>query len=218
MELFAQIAAVGVVPVIAIENADHALPLADALLDGGLPVVEITFRTSAAAAAIARMSAARPELLVGAGTILDRASLASAQDSGAAFGLAPGFDPEIVGEAEKLGLPFMPGVMTPSELGAALKLGVRLLKFFPAGLAGGPSGLEGIVAPFRHLGACFVPTGGVTQATIGAWLALPQVLAVGGTWIARTEDIREQRWGDITRKARAAVEAARAARQPGERR
>ena len=141
----------------------------------------------------------------------------AAQDSGASFGLAPGFDPDIVREAEALGLPFMPGVMTPSELGAALRLGVRRLKFFPAGLAGGPAGLEGIVAPFRHLGARFVPTGGVTQATIADWLAMPHVLAVGGTWIARLDDIREQRWADITRKARAAVDAVAAARNAGER-
>jgi len=212
-DLFTRIEAVGVVPVIAIESVEHAVPLADALLQGGLPVAEITFRTQAAAAVMVRMTAARPDLLVGAGTILDRASIAAAKESGATFGLAPGFDAEIVADAKAMGLPFAPGVMTPSELGAALRLGTRLLKFFPAGIAGGPAALDGIAAPFKHLGPRFIPTGGVTEATMVDWLRLPHVLAVGGTWIARTEDIREGRWAEITDKARRAVAAAKAARE-----
>lgn len=213
-DLFARIEAVGVVPVIAIENVEHAVALADALLEGGLPVAEITFRTKAAADVIARMTRERPELMVGAGTILDQASLDAARHSGATFGLAPGFDAEIVAGANAAGLPFAPGIMTPSELGAAMKLGTRVLKFFPAGIAGGPAALEGIVAPFWHLRPRFIPTGGVTEATMGEWLRMPSVLAVGGTWIARTDDIRDGRWADITRKARAAVVAAKNVREP----
>ena len=212
-DLLSRIEAIGVVPVIAIESVAQALPLADALLEGGLPVAEITFRTEAAAAAMARMTSERPELLVGAGTILDQASIEAAKASGAVFGLAPGFDAGIVHAAKAAGLPFAPGVMTPTELGAALRLGTRLLKFFPAGIAGGPSALEGVAAPFWHLRPQFIPTGGVTEATIGEWLKMPAVLAVGGTWIARTDDIREGRWADITRKARAAVAAARSVRE-----
>lgn len=212
-DLFARIEAVGVVPVIAIESVEHAVPLADALLEGGLPVAEITFRTKAAAEVMARMTAERPDLTVGAGTILDQASIDAAGRSGATFGLAPGFDAEIVASAKAAKLPFAPGIMTPSELGAALKLGTRLLKFFPAGIAGGPAALEGFVAPFWHLRPRFIPTGGVTEATMGDWLRMPSVLAVGGTWIARTDEIREGRWADITRKARAAVAAAKAARE-----
>lgn len=212
-DLFSRIEAIGVVPVITIESVAHALPLADALLEGGLPVAEITFRTAAAAAVMARMTSERPELLVGAGTILDQASIEAAKASGAVFGLAPGFDAGVVQAAKAAGLPFAPGVMTPTELGAALRLGARLLKFFPAGVAGGPAALEGVVAPFWHLRPRFIPTGGVTEATTGDWLRMPSVLAVGGTWIARTDDIREGRWADITRKARAAVAAARAARE-----
>lgn len=205
------IASLGVVPVIAIERATDAVPLADALLEGGLPVAEITFRTEAAADVLSAMRDARPELCIGAGTILDRANLKRAIDSGARFGLAPGFDPEIVDAAKATALPFCPGIMTPSDLTLATARGVRLAKFFPAGVAGGPKALSGISAPFAHLGIRFIPTGGVTEATIGDWLAIRQVVAVGGTWIAKTEDIREGRFKDIASNAAAAVKAARAA-------
>ena len=205
------IASLGVVPVIAIERAADAIPLADALLEGGLPVAEITFRTEAAADVLLAMRDSRPELCIGAGTILDRANLARAIDSGARFGLAPGFDPDIVDAAREAALPFCPGVMTPSDLTRAAARGVRLAKFFPAGVAGGPKALSGIAAPFAHLGIRFIPTGGVTEATIGEWLAIRQVVAVGGTWIAKTEDIREGRFREITRNAADAVKVAKAA-------
>lgn len=205
------IAGLGVVPVIAIERASDAVPLADALLEGGLPVAEITFRTEAAADVLSAMRDARPELCIGAGTILDKANLRRAIDSGARFGLAPGYDPDIVDAAKAAGLPFCPGVMTPSDLTLATARGVRLAKFFPAGIAGGPKALSGIAAPFAHLGIRFIPTGGVTEATIGEWLAIKQVVAVGGTWIAKTEDIREGRFKDIARNAADAVRTARQA-------
>ncbi|MBO9198478.1 bifunctional 4-hydroxy-2-oxoglutarate aldolase/2-dehydro-3-deoxy-phosphogluconate aldolase [Rhizobium sp. 16-449-1b] len=205
------IAGLGVVPVIAIERASDAVALADALLEGGLPVAEITFRTEAAADVLAAMRDARPELCIGAGTILDRANLKKAIASGARFGLAPGFDPDIVDAANAESLPFCPGIMTPSDLTLAAARGVRLAKFFPAGVAGGPKALAGISAPFAHLGIRFIPTGGVTEATIGEWLALRQVIAVGGTWIAKTEDIREGRFKDIAKNAAAAVKVAKEA-------
>lgn len=205
------IAGLGVVPVIAIERTSDAVALADALLEGGLPVAEITFRTEAAADVLAAMRDARPELCIGAGTILDRANLKKAIASGARFGLAPGFDPDIVDAANAENLPFCPGIMTPSDLTLAAARGVRLAKFFPAGVAGGPKALAGISAPFAHLGIRFIPTGGVTKATIGEWLALRQVIAVGGTWIAKTEDIREGRFKDIARNATAAVKVAKEA-------
>ncbi len=207
------IAGLGVVPVIAIERMEDAVPLADALLEGGLPVAEITFRTAAAADALAALRDARPELCIGAGTVLDAGSLAKAISAGAKFALAPGLDPEMVAAAKRAGLPFFPGVVSPSDLTAAATLGVKLVKFFPAGAAGGPNFLEAISAPFAHLGIRFVPTGGVTEATIADWLRLKAVVAVGGTWIARTEDIREGRFSDIAHKARAAVKAAAHARE-----
>ncbi|KXF75140.1 2-dehydro-3-deoxyphosphogluconate aldolase [Paramesorhizobium deserti] len=205
------IAGLGVVPVIAIERASDAVPLADALLEGGLPVAEITFRTQAAADVLAAIRDARPELCIGAGTILDKGSLKRAIDCGARFALAPGYDPEIVEAAKAASLPFCPGIMTPTDLTLASARGVRLAKFFPAGVAGGPKALSGIAAPFAHLGMRFIPTGGVTEATIGEWLAVKQVIAVGGTWIAKTEDIREGRFAEISRNAAAAVKTAKEA-------
>jgi 2-dehydro-3-deoxyphosphogluconate aldolase/(4S)-4-hydroxy-2-oxoglutarate aldolase len=209
---FDKIAEIGVLPVIAIENPEHAVPLADALIEGGLPVAEITFRTAAAAEVIARMAKERPAVLVGAGTVLDRASLETAKASGARFGLAPGFDAEVVDRAVSLGLPFVPGIMTPSELSAAVKRGTKVVKFFPAGTIGGPDALKSIGAPFAHLGVRFVPTGGVSPANMGDWLKTPGVAAVGGTWIAKTEDIRAGAWAKITANCRAAVAAVQALR------
>jgi 2-dehydro-3-deoxyphosphogluconate aldolase/(4S)-4-hydroxy-2-oxoglutarate aldolase len=209
---FDRIAEIGVLPVIAIEDAAQAVPLADALLEGGLPVAEITFRTAAAAAVIAAMSKERPDLLVGAGTILDPAALDTARNSGARFGLAPGFDPTVVDHAASTGLPFAPGVMTPSELSAAIGRGARLVKFFPAGTAGGPNALKAIGAPFAHIGIRFVPTGGVDLMNLGDWLRVPGVAAVGGTWIARTEDIRAGRWKEITANCRESLAAVAAVR------
>ena len=204
---FDRIAEIGVLPVIAIENPEHAVPLADALLEGGLPVAEITFRTAAAAEVIARMARERPALLVGAGTVLDRISLDIAKKSGAQFGLAPGFDAEVVDHAATNGFPFVPGIMTPSELSAAMRRGAQVMKFFPAGTAGGPDALKAIGAPFAHLGLKFIPTGGVSPSNMPDWLRVPGVVAVGGTWIARTEDIREGSWAKITANCRAAVAA-----------
>jgi 2-dehydro-3-deoxyphosphogluconate aldolase/(4S)-4-hydroxy-2-oxoglutarate aldolase len=205
------IASLGVVPVIAIERASDAVALADALLEGGLPVAEITFRTEAAADVLATMRDQRPELCIGAGTVLDKPNLDKAIASGARFGLAPGFDPSIVDAARSAGLPFCPGIMTPSDLTLASGREVRLAKFFPAGIAGGPKALAGISAPFAHLGIRFIPTGGVTEATIGDWLSLKQVIAVGGTWIAKTDDIREGRFKEIAKNAAAAVKVAKQA-------
>jgi 2-dehydro-3-deoxyphosphogluconate aldolase/(4S)-4-hydroxy-2-oxoglutarate aldolase len=206
---FDRIAEIGVLPVIAIENPDHAVPLADALIAGGLPVAEITFRTAAAAEVIARMSRERPAVLVGAGTVLDRISLDTARKSGAQFGLAPGFDPEVVDHAADAGFPFVPGIMTPSELTAAMRRGAKLFKFFPAGTIGGPEALKSIAAPFAHLGLKFVPTGGVSPGNMADWLKLPAVAAVGGTWIAKTEDIRAGLWEKIAANCREAVAAVR---------
>ncbi|MGY6632527.1 MAG: bifunctional 4-hydroxy-2-oxoglutarate aldolase/2-dehydro-3-deoxy-phosphogluconate aldolase [Alkalilacustris sp.] len=204
----AAIATLRVVPVIAIDDAGHAEPLADALLEGGIDVVEITLRTPAALKVIETLARTRPELHVGAGTVLSAADVRAVQDAGAGFALAPGYDPAVVAAARDAGLPFAPGVMTPSELGAALAQGLRVVKFFPAQPAGGPAMLRAIAAPFAHLAPQVIPTGGVTPDNMADWLDVPQVVAVGGTWIARPEAIRAGQWSEITRLAAAARHAA----------
>ena len=185
--IFTTLGRFGVVPVVTIDRVEAALPLADALIDGGLPIAEITFRTAAAADAIDRLSRARPELIVGAGTILTRDNLQRAHDCGARFAVAPGLNPELVAEAARIGLPFVPGVATASEIERGLALGCRLLKLFPAALLGGPALVNVLAGPFGHTGVQFMPSGGVTAENAAAYLAAPLVAAVGGTWIARKE-------------------------------
>jgi 2-dehydro-3-deoxyphosphogluconate aldolase / (4S)-4-hydroxy-2-oxoglutarate aldolase len=201
-----------VVPVIAIDSVDAALPLADALIEGGLPVAEITFRTAAAAEVIAKIAKERPGLLLGAGTVLTAENLRRAKDTGARFGVAPGLNPDVVAEAGRLGLPFIPGVITPSEIEQALSLGVKLLKYFPAEAFGGLKVIKALSAPYAHAGVKFMPTGGVTAANLPDYLASDAVACVGGTWIASREAIAEKKWDQIRENCRAAVEIVRKAR------
>lgn len=205
MNIFDKLSTYGVVPVVAIDDAGKALALADALLEGGLPVAEITFRTEAARETIAAMSRHRPDLIVGAGTILTEAQVDAAHQAGAQFALSPGIDGAVLDHAAKVGLPFAPGIMTPSDLQLALRHGCPMVKFFPAMPAGGPNMLKNIAAPYAHTGVGFNPTGGVTLDNLADWLALPQVRAVGGTWIASRDDIAQGNWAKITRNARDAV-------------
>ena len=194
-----------VVPVIAIDSVDQALPLADALIAGGLPVIEVTFRTKAAADVIRLLSRERPALLVGAGTVLDAATVEAALAAGAKFALAPGCHPATVARAQALGLPFVPGVQTPSEVELALSLGCRVLKFFPAEAAGGVKMLEAIHAPYKHTGVRFVPTGGVSPANLAAYLDCDAVAAVGGTWLAKPADLQSGLFTEIAVRTREAV-------------
>ena len=189
--IYQKIGELKVLPVIAIEKVEHALPLADAMIEGGLPVAEITFRTEAAADVIQAMKKNRPDLLVGAGTILTVENLKRAIDCGAEFGVAPGFNPDVVEAANKMGFPISPGIMTPSDIEGAMKLGIKILKFFPAEAAGGIKMLKSLAAPYAHLGVKFIPTGGVTIDNLAEYLRVPQVLAVGGTWVARKDDINQ---------------------------
>lgn len=205
MDIFDTLSSCGIVPVIAIDDAADALPLADALIAGGLPVAEITFRTEAAREAIAAMAGQRPDLVVGAGTVLTEDQASAARQAGARFALSPGIDAAVLAHAARIGLPFAPGIMTPSDLQVALRHGCQMVKFFPAMSAGGPGMLKNIAAPYLHTGIGFNPTGGVNMDNLDDWLTMPQVRAVGGTWIAPREDIAAGNWDKIARNARSAV-------------
>ena len=199
----AELQEIGIVPVVAIESVEAAIPLADALLEGGLPVVEITFRTAAAAAVIAKMAKERPQLLVGAGTVLTEANVEAAKKSGAAFAVAPGLNPQTVKHAQSVGLPFIPGIATPSDIEAGLSLGCKLLKFFPAESNGGVGMLEALSGPYKHTGLRFMPTGGVNPANVESYLKIETVVAVGGTWIAKKDDLANGNWAEVRSRCRA---------------
>lgn len=202
----------GVVPVIAIESPDLALPMADALIEGGLAIAEITFRTEAAAEVISALKKQRPDILLGAGTILSIENLEKAKECGAVFGVSPGLNPDILKRANEIGFPFFPGVLTPSEIEQGLSLGTNVLKFFPSEASGGIVMIKAVSAPYAHLGVKFIPTGGVNIKNLEEYLALPQVLSVGGTWIAKKDLISEKRWDDIKKNAQEAIAIAKRVR------
>lgn len=192
-----------VVPVVAIDHVEAALPLADAFLDGGLAVLEITFRTEVAAKVIKKLSQQRGDLLVGAGTILSIENLRRARDCGAVFGFAPGFNPRLVANALELDFPFFPGVLTPTDVEAAMGMGLNILKFFPAEASGGIKMLKALSGPYGHTGIKFIPTGGIRAENFRDYLALNCVLAVGGSWLANRSDITEGNWEKIKANCRA---------------
>lgn len=197
-----------ILPAATVESADAGKRLAEALLAGGLDILEITFRTPAAAAAIEAVAAEFPEMLLGAGTVLAVEQLDRACDAGVAFAVAPGLNPVVVQRAGERGVTFVPGVMTPTEIEAAMALDCRLLKFFPAEAAGGLAVLKALAGPYGHTGIRFVPTGGISAANAAAYLALKVVAAVGGSWMVPGALIQEGRWEDITRITREAVSLA----------
>jgi 2-dehydro-3-deoxyphosphogluconate aldolase/(4S)-4-hydroxy-2-oxoglutarate aldolase len=198
--------AVGVVPVIALPGTNAVLPLCEALLQADLPIVEITFRTSHAADAIATIAHHLPEMCVGAGTVTALQEVSQAKDAGARFAVAPGLNPQVLQRATELELPFWPGVCTPSEIDQALNLNQHLLKYFPAGALGGPSTLAAILAPFLHLEVQVIPTGGINEETAPGYWNQPGVAAVGGSWIAPRDLIEDGDWPEITRRAQRAVD------------
>lgn len=197
----------GVLAVLILESAEAAVPVARALLEGGVDCVELTLRTSAALEALRRIRAEVPEMTVGAGTILTPAQVLEAKAAGAAFGVAPGMNPRVVAAARDAGLDFAPGVCTPTDIELALEQGCRVLKFFPAEPCGGLAYLRTISAPFAHLGVSFIPLGGLGSHNAEDYLREPSVTALGGSWLATKAAIAEGRWDDITRQARAARES-----------
>jgi 2-dehydro-3-deoxyphosphogluconate aldolase/(4S)-4-hydroxy-2-oxoglutarate aldolase len=196
----------GVVPAIVIESPKDAEPLADALLEGGLPLIEITFRTEKAAEVMRTLREKRPEVLLAAGTILSVEHLLLARECGAQFGFAPGLNPEIAGKARDIDFLFIPGVMTPSEVEQALSFGNNIMKFYPAVASGGLQMLKALASPYSHLGVKFTPTGGIDMGNLADYLKYDKILAVGGTWIAKSDLIVHKRWDTIKENARAARE------------
>ena len=193
-----------IIPVIVIEDANDSEPLAEALLKGGMDVIEITCRTPAAAEALARIKTAFPEMLVGAGTVVTPDQAKMCIDVGVSFGLAPGLNPNTVKFFSDNDTLFIPGVMTPSDIERGLALDCKLLKFFPAGAAGGVSMLKNMAAPYASLGVKFCPTGGVNLENMNDYLSLPVVSAVGGSWLATKQQIADKQWDVITKQVRIA--------------
>jgi len=194
-----------VIPVIVIDDVSDAKPLAEALLEGGLSIIEVTFRTEAAAGAIEAIANAFPEMFVGAGTVVTAEQAKIAINCGSKFGLAPGTDPETIAYFKERNTPFIPGIMTPSDIQCAVKSGCKLLKFFPAGAAGGPQLLKAMVAPYGNLGIKFCPTGGVSLDNMNEYLSIPEVFAIGGSWLATKAQIANKDWSAITAQVKEAL-------------
>ena len=196
----------GVVPVVVLDDAKDAVPTANAMLAGGIDVMEITFRTAAAPDAIRAVSESCPDMLVGAGTILTLEQCKKAVEMGAKFIVSPGFDAEVVGWCVENNIPVTPGCVTPTEITAALKMGLKVLKFFPANIYGGLNAMKNLAAPF--VGIKFLPTGGVNAANIREYIDAPFIHAVGGSWVCPKADIAAGNFEKITALCAEARQAA----------
>jgi 2-dehydro-3-deoxyphosphogluconate aldolase/(4S)-4-hydroxy-2-oxoglutarate aldolase len=201
-DIFDTIGKIGLMPVIVVEREEDAVPLAEALIEGGLPLAEVTFRTAAAAKVIAAMAKV-PGLCLGAGTVMKPEQVDQAMDLGARFALAPNFSVKTAEYALKKNFPFVPGILSPTEMGNALDAGFTVQKFFPAEPAGGAPFLKAVSAPIK--GIRFIPTGSIDLARLPSYLEIPSVLAVGGSWMVAPKLIQEKKWSEITRLAREAV-------------
>lgn len=206
MTILEQIGGMGIVPVVSIPESRMALPLAESLLAGGLPCAEITFRTAAAADSLAQIARTYPDLVLGAGTVLTTEQADRAIDAGAKFIVSPGTNPRVVEHCLARGITIFPGVCTPTEIEAALALGVDVLKFFPAEPMGGTGFLKAICAPYRQV--WFIPTGGIDTKNLASYLAIPAVVGCGGSWMVKPELMEAGEFGKIeslTREAMALV-------------
>lgn len=197
-----------IVPVVVLDDAEAAEPLAEALLEGGLDIMEVTFRTAAAEESIRRIAKAFPDVLLGAGTLLTPDQVKQARDAGAVFGVSPGLNESVVGAAREVGMTLAPGVMTPSEVEQGLQLGCMLQKFFPAEAAGGARMLKALAGPYAHTGLMFIPTGGITALNLRDYLSLPVVAAIGGSWMVDKKLVAAGDWTTITERTREALSAA----------
>ena len=198
-----QIAACGVVPVVVLEDAEQAVPTAKALLKGGITAMEITFRTSAAKASIAKVAREVPEMIVGAGTVINVEQLRDAVEAGARFIVCPGSDEAVIAEAVKLNVPVTPGVVTPTEIMMGLKLGVKVFKFFPAESYGGLKTIKALSGPFPQIK--FLPTSGINQGNAAEYYKNPKILAVGGSWMVTKDMVAAGDFDGIAEKSAAAT-------------
>lgn len=203
----AQLEQVKVVPVVKIEDPAKALPLGRALMEGGLPCAEITFRTAAAAEAISLLKKELPELMLGAGTVLTPEQLDAAEAAGASFIVSPGFNPRVVDYAIKRGIPIFPGINNPTGIEAALERALPAVKFFPAEASGGLKMLKAMAAPYGEIR--FMPTGGINAQNIGSYLEFPRVIACGGSWMVAADLIASENWSRVSELAREALASAK---------
>lgn len=209
-DVLTTIRSIGLVPVIRLDSAEQADGLGQALVDGGLPLAEITFRTAAAPAAIASLRKDFPRILVGAGTIITLEQARICVDAGALFAVTPGFNPRIVEFFLSKGIPIVPGVNSPTQVEMGLEHGLQVLKFFPAEASGGVRMLKALAGPYAEVQ--FIPTGGVEASNLSSYLELPNVLACGGSWMVKDELIRGGQFGEVSRLCRQAVELVRSIR------
>jgi 2-dehydro-3-deoxyphosphogluconate aldolase/(4S)-4-hydroxy-2-oxoglutarate aldolase len=190
-----------VIAVLMIDDANDAVPVAQSLLSGGVDCIELTLRTPVAMESLRRIREEVPQIVVGVGTILNVQQVNEVKDAGAAFGVAPGMNPRVVAEAARIGLPFAPGVCTPTDIELALEQGCRVMKFFPSEPSGGLAYLRTIAAPFAHLGVQYIPLGGVGAGNAESYLQESSVLALGGSWLAPRDVIKSKGWAKITSNA-----------------
>ncbi|MFZ4683147.1 MAG: bifunctional 4-hydroxy-2-oxoglutarate aldolase/2-dehydro-3-deoxy-phosphogluconate aldolase [Terrimicrobiaceae bacterium] len=203
----------GIVAVLVVDRVEDGVPLAEALLAGGVNVMELTLRTPAAIDALKAIRSAVPEMLAGVGTIFTTDQVKQVVEAGAAFGVAPGLNPRIVTAAREAGLSFAPGILTPSDIETAVELGCKLLKFFPAEPSGGLAYLKAMTAPFAHLGLRFVPLGGLNAKNMASYLSDPNIAALGGSWLAPRDLIKAGDWSAVTALAAEAIQIIKSTRQ-----
>ncbi|WP_375319846.1 bifunctional 4-hydroxy-2-oxoglutarate aldolase/2-dehydro-3-deoxy-phosphogluconate aldolase [Aliivibrio logei] len=199
-----QLAQVKIIPVIALDNAEDIIPLGKTLAENGLPAAEITFRSDAAVEAIRLLRQAQPDMLIGAGTVLNREQAIAAKEAGATFVVSPGFNINTVKACQEIGIEIIPGVNNPSTVEAALEAGLTTLKFFPAEASGGINMLKSLLGPYGQIQ--FMPTGGINVNNVKDYLAIDGVYACGGTWMVDKKMINEGRWEEIGRLAREAAD------------
>ena len=203
-EMIKQVQELGVVPVVVLEDAGDAVPLAKALCEGGLPCAEVTFRTAAAEESIRAMTEAYPDMLVGAGTVLSIKQVDQAVGAGAKFIVSPGFDPEVVDYCLEKAIPVFPGCITPSEVSQAVKRGLKVVKFFPAEQFGGVSTIKALAAPFT--GLKFMPTGGVNAGNLASYLNYDRIIACGGSWMVKGDLVKAGKFDEIQAMTKEAVQ------------